>query len=694
MNEELISIIENIETHYLDQYESINTRNSYLMDYEYNLKRALDKYNELTNPSEKNEFLNSTRFIDDINAYYEYVKQLDKEMKIYNDYINRFSTFSSNNISLDDSISQVINRSRELNELINNNCNKLVKEIHEFLISPQEKSIANITNIIRSINSEDIGHESRNISNRISEIVTDLKSNIESNQGDITIIPANYDSIKVFNESVKPPTNVVINKLGNNVNSTIRNRLSMPEISLEDLTNYAYRIHNQRDSQNISLDGKTTFSNDEYLYQEFLSYVSLKMREQEPLLSLKLEGLHPNKKRELLEEYKNEIISQITGNISINNGTVVLPQYLLESSAILFILRTNGYNVSNTNNIDDFLKNNTHVELTKDTKIDTKKMSEDLSKKFKKSSLDDSDIKKSLNYGKAINADDFENLNKLEERITNLQEILKDFTGTDNQEKLVSALDNLRLMDLATNRHNIESLYQRGISHTDQLDNYNLLIDNYNMIIKTEEMKRKFVRKPTESTRDEILKSCEEILKSTQEIKQIYTEENKSVIIKKNITNNDLFVDIGKEIKESEEKEIFNIEEEVKEVSKKKSTKAMGIYDKFDKENQQLYDSIMKKSYTSILNKLDNKELAYLHHSFKQVAESIMKKANSDNLSKSQLNDTDAQYIAIYVKLNNRYKQVIAKRQLEEKQNSEHTDKVLDELFKKTDSITDKKRRN
>lgn len=84
------------------------------------------------------------------------------------------------------------------------------------------------------------------------------------------------------------------------------------------------------------------------------------------------------------------------------------------------------------------------------------------------------------------------------------------------------------------------------------------------------------------------------------------------------------------------------------------SRKARGLYNKFNAENKELYETIMEVSFTSQLEKFSKKELAYLSDLYEKKVKEI-KAANKDELEKK-----DVLTISISLKL----KTVIAKRKI------------------------------
>lgn len=84
------------------------------------------------------------------------------------------------------------------------------------------------------------------------------------------------------------------------------------------------------------------------------------------------------------------------------------------------------------------------------------------------------------------------------------------------------------------------------------------------------------------------------------------------------------------------------------------SKKARGFYNKLNEENKALYESIMSVSFTSQLEKLTKKELAYLSDLYEKKVKEI-KDAN-----KEELGNKDVMTIAISLKL----KTVVTKRNI------------------------------
>lgn len=100
--------------------------------------------------------------------------------------------------------------------------------------------------------------------------------------------------------------------------------------------------------------------------------------------------------------------------------------------------------------------------------------------------------------------------------------------------------------------------------------------------------------------------------------------------------------------KENPEKEDNFVQEELKkeETKKRKSSKLAVHYDDAKEEVKAEYDKIMKKSFTSTLNKLSNEEVAYLNSIYRLR----INKIDMNNLSKE-----DAVTIATAKKISNRY---------------------------------------
>jgi hypothetical protein len=84
------------------------------------------------------------------------------------------------------------------------------------------------------------------------------------------------------------------------------------------------------------------------------------------------------------------------------------------------------------------------------------------------------------------------------------------------------------------------------------------------------------------------------------------------------------------------------------------SKKARGFYNSFSLENKELYENIMNISFTSQLEKLTKKELAYLSDLYEKKVKEI-KETNKEELEKK-----DVLTIALSLKL----KTVIAKRNI------------------------------
>ena len=101
-----------------------------------------------------------------------------------------------------------------------------------------------------------------------------------------------------------------------------------------------------------------------------------------------------------------------------------------------------------------------------------------------------------------------------------------------------------------------------------------------------------------------------------------------------------------------------------------------GHYDDASEEVKKAYDEMMKKSFTSELNKLSNEEIAYLNALFKDWCKGI----DTNNMTPD-----DGKIFAIYTKINNRYKKIAKASQqvIEEAKDKKSIDKADDAVVKK-----------
>lgn len=106
-------------------------------------------------------------------------------------------------------------------------------------------------------------------------------------------------------------------------------------------------------------------------------------------------------------------------------------------------------------------------------------------------------------------------------------------------------------------------------------------------------------------------------------------------------------VQLNAQEKDKESKEHKLNENDIEaETKKRKSSKLAGHYDDAKEEVKAKYDKIMKKSFTSTLNKMSNEEIACLNKIYQdRVA----------NIDKSYLTEKDAVVIATAKKISNRY---------------------------------------
>ena len=303
MKEELLDTLITINDRFDSQITNIKRRNSNFADFEYEFNNMIR--------NEGKESLKTKKATSTISACMDYIKQLNKDVLIYNDYINRLATFQTDNDEMNNEINGLIRRSQEITDLITAKYNNLVRLTHEFLENPNEEIIEEINVFFNKNTSEEIQNELNSIENSVSNVLESLNSAISNDSFNVSIVTNNYNSTAVYDRSVPTTGYITRNELGKGTNQVITNGLKAPDVSLDDVMNFSYRIHNQGQSSGVSYDGKTSFTDDEFLYQEFLSYVTFKMREDEPNLSLKLEGLSLSEKREMLDRYKNEIINEI-----------------------------------------------------------------------------------------------------------------------------------------------------------------------------------------------------------------------------------------------------------------------------------------------------------------------------------------------------------------------------------------------
>lgn len=84
----------------------------------------------------------------------------------------------------------------------------------------------------------------------------------------------------------------------------------------------------------------------------------------------------------------------------------------------------------------------------------------------------------------------------------------------------------------------------------------------------------------------------------------------------------------------------------VEEVKTRKSTKMQGNYDNAPAEVKAAYDEMMKKSFTSLLDKLTPQEIAYLNSLFKDACKDI---------DTTKMTAGDGETFAFYTKINNRF---------------------------------------
>lgn len=695
-----------------DQQQEIWHKINNLQEWEETLKRSIKEYYEMTNEKDKQEYLNKNNYrsINDyLDVYINYFKKLKTEIQKYNDTIHKISIFEISERQVKEEIQHVINRTEQFSRMFNEGYIRLIIESSDFLKNPKEENLENFIKIINTVPAEILINENRNILNNSQEVTSLVRRRAQSSMGndeiEINIKDENYNPINVFYNQVEQPTNITLNNLGNNRYFNVDNGLKVPKVSLEELMKHSYRAHNMIAGSHYSLNGKAAFTDDEFVYQEFLSYVTFKMKENEPRLTMKLEGLHPTKKREMLQTYLNNVLTEITSNIKINNNQVIVPDYLLESSATQYILRVNGYDMKRNENIKDFLTTSSRASLVRKEPIDEIDFSRTFSENYKPTTLDDANVKKILNDGKGINELDFENAQKTKQRIEGFKKLVIDFLNEENfekQQQMIDEIDDYRINDLIQSEYKEETIYNRNITFFDQLENFKMLIDNND---KIENLKTKLIRaiyvNYSEKNRnigsdvkmelcENIIQECDAILNTTQQIIETYEKENKIIKAEKP-RKEESVLDSKIENKEKEKiKKEENIDREIAKSEEQNKIKNIELEKEINELEEMMKEVVLfapssirnswfdfaRKNYNVLASKCTQDDYAKILETYFEKAEDIVTKS-------SKITEEDLKTLGIYYGLRRIDKSQVGKNVVEEN-NAEKVIEMLENYTKKS----------
>ena len=149
------------------------------------------------------------------------------------------------------------------------------------------------------------------------------------------------------------------------------------------------------------------------------------------------------------------------------------------------------------------------------------------------------------------------------------------------------------------------------------------------------------------------------------------------------------------EVEKVDEKDKTPITDTSKDKQKNKpSSKAVGLYDQLGETNQNIYDSMMKKSFTKAINSLSSEQLDYMYGLLKYEVNRIKNHCQENNIPISSLGENDIKIIALYTKVRNKHIKVFGKDENSNEHNNiseEARNQAMDTLLDKADKVKIKK---
>lgn len=168
------------------------------------------------------------------------------------------------------------------------------------------------------------------------------------------------------------------------------------------------------------------------------------------------------------------------------------------------------------------------------------------------------------------------------------------------------------------------------------------LVNGNDVVVEKEETSDPINDKPLEDTVNEV-----EVEKDTTRLTSVLNEVGK-------VKAKEELINTLNKVKETKTKTV-SVENKPKVETKKTSKKAEGLYDGLTQENKDIYDAIIKKSFTKTINNLNDNELIYLHGLFKEEVLRIM----DSGIDPKNLTQGEVQALAIYTKLKNKYNKLL-----------------------------------
>ena len=231
--------------------------------------------------------------------------------------------------------------------------------------------------------------------------------------------------------------------------------------------------------------------------------------------------------------------------------------------------------------------------------------------------------------------------------------------------------DSVKNTTLENDINTIDTKNVTSIKQEDELDLNNIVVEDEKDIVEeiheeevdiVEEDLDKIVEEDLNNTNNDV--NQDEVNNQRQETGKNLTSVLNQVGVQK--AKNDLINTLNK-VKETKknprvvEGDNKKPEETNKNETKvnKPSRKAEGLYDELSEENKLVYDTIMKKSFTSAINELNPNELVYIHKLFKEETLRIISNAKNNKKSPKDLTQGEVQALAIYTKLKNKYNKLV-----------------------------------
>lgn len=714
----------------IEEYQKeISTNSNRAYDYQEQLTKCIKKYNLLETEDEKNTYLaenNSQSLKYNLCAYLNQIKKINSDIKSFNNYINKLCIFQTNQTNINQDLEDLMNKSKSFCIQNNEIYEKILSETSLLLNNPSNEIVERIYKLINS--SIDIENFSKQSNNLLDDALYNIK-NLEKAANDcldnqeinVEINENNYDYKSVFNQTSLSPSIITPKSLQKSSDFEIISGLNIPNITLEDVMKHSYRAHNLYDAKTYSLKGNDKFNDDEYVYQEFLSYVTYKMRENEQYLSEKLEGLHPSKKRELLENYLTKTLVEITNEIKVNKNEVKLTGYTFQDCATQFILRVNGYDIKRDTNIKDFLSGASRCEIIKSNPIDQTTFFKEFSENFKPTNYDDANIKRILNEGRGITNDDYKHAKIVKDKVEEFKNLIMELQKENNYENYQTIIDKISnhqiLKGLTKSEYNTDNIYKRNVQFSDQMENFSMLISNNEKInfLDYEIAKeiyqklsidyKKTNKNASTDEKNELcnkaLEQCDEILKNTKQIISTYASENTRSITAKPIIKQKITIEPVVQAKKETTNQTHEINESIKptisnanNLETKENIKNP-INESLEKEKKELKEMIKKvlqnatkqqveefkksykKNYTALASKCSEDDYQKIYGKFFFKAEDIVTKPEKITIE-------DIKTLGIYLGLENIDKTKIGQNTIK----NNDTQKIIDMLESTTKQTT------